>query len=141
MKREVKNAFGKTFLTIEFDEGHGFVYNNWLGYQTKDSIVVGANACLEELARHGCHYLLNDNREVMGPWDHAVEWIAHDWTPRAIAGGLTHFAHVVGPESFAALSAEMMHTSVEDYFQMRIFGNIEAAQSWLRAAQELVVPM
>ncbi|GAA4367277.1 hypothetical protein GCM10023185_39020 [Hymenobacter saemangeumensis] len=138
MKREINNAFGKTFLTIEYDTQHHFVYNNWLGYQTRESIVTGANICIDVLTQHRCPYLLNDNRMVTGPWDHAVDWIANDWTPRAIAIGLTHFAHVVSPESFAALSAEMMHSSVGDSFQMRIFGSMPEAKAWLYQAQQVM---
>jgi hypothetical protein len=138
MKKEVKNPFGKVSLTTEYDAVNNWVYNNWQGYQTKDSVMAGANLCLEVLAPTRCPYLLNDNTLVTGPWDHAVDWIAQDWTPRAIAGGLTHFAHVVSPESFAALSGELMHSRIGNHFQMRIFGSIGAAQQWLREAQAVV---
>ncbi|QKG54294.1 hypothetical protein [Hymenobacter sp. BRD67] len=86
--------------------------------------------------RYKCPYLLNDNTNLMGPWDHAVAWISEDWTPRAIALGLTHFAHVVSSESFAALSAEAMYTSIGTSFQMRIFGSRTEARHWLRDAQQ-----
>ncbi|TGE21468.1 STAS/SEC14 domain-containing protein [Hymenobacter aquaticus] len=138
MKQELSNAFGKVYLTIDYVASHNWVYNNWVGYQTHAGIVDGANACLTHIARHRCPYLLNDNSLVIGPWDHAVEWIAQDWTPRAIAAGLTHFAHVVSPESFAALSAQAMHTSIGANFQMRIFGDLPEAQAWLRQAQQAV---
>lgn len=72
---------------------------------------------------------------MAGPWDHALAWIAKDWTPRAIAADLTHFAHVVSPESFAALSAEAMVTKVGDSFQMRVFENLDAARQWPRQEQ------
>ncbi|WP_223653108.1 hypothetical protein [Hymenobacter psoromatis] len=135
MKKDLTNAFGKVFLSVEYDAQQKLLYNNWRGYQTLESIITGANACLQELARHRCPYLLNDNTNVTGPWDHAVAWIAEDWTPRAIVEGLTHFAHVVSPESFAALSAEAMVTKVGDSFQMRIFGNLDEARQWLRQEQ------
>lgn len=135
MKRDVKNVFGNVCLTVEYDQQLGLVYNNWLGYQTLDSIMTGANACLDILTQHNCPLLLNDNRFVRGPWDHATDWIANDWTPRAIAAGLTHFAHVVSPESFAAYSAEMMYVKISGSFHMRTFGEIGAANEWLAAAR------
>lgn len=136
MKKEISNAFGKVFLTIEYMGKANCVHNNWLGYQTLDSIVLGANRCIDEISNSNCAYLLNDNRLVVGPWDHATDWIANDWTPRAMQAGLTHFAHVVSPESFAALSAEMMSTKIGDAFHMRIFGDFEEAKNWLAAAQQ-----
>ncbi|MFD1468968.1 hypothetical protein ACFQ48_12095 [Hymenobacter caeli] len=136
MKTEVKNAFGKVIMTAEYEPADNLVYNNWMGYQTREGIITAANAGLEIIAQHRCPYLLNDNTLVLGPWDHAVEWIAQDWTPRAIAAGLTHFAHVVSPESFAALSAQAMASGIAGSFQMRIFGGVPEARAWLRAARQ-----
>ncbi|MFC5269268.1 hypothetical protein [Adhaeribacter terreus] len=136
MKKEISNAFGKVFLTIEYQQEKNWVENTWLGYQTTESIMKGANVCIEELKANHCAYLLNDNQQVVGPWDHATDWIAQDWTPRAIAAGLTHFAHVVSPESLAAMSAEMMQTKIEGSFNMKAFDNQEEAKAWLMAAQK-----
>ncbi|MDJ0367641.1 hypothetical protein QMK33_21045 [Hymenobacter sp. H14-R3] len=136
MKKDITNAFGKVFISIDYDRANSLIYNDWRGYQTLESIMAGANACLGELQQFKCPYLLNDNTNVTGPWDHAVAWIAQDWTPRAMALGLTHFAHVVSPESFAALSAEAMFTSIGTSFQMRIFGSVPAARQWLREARQ-----
>ena len=135
MKRDLTNAFGKVFLTIEFDQANNYWYNDWQGYQTLTGIMTGADAYLEDLKKQPSPWLLNDNTNVRGPWDHAVAWIAQDWTPRAIAQGLTHFAHVVSPESFAALSAEAMYAQIGSSFQMRIFGSVADARLWLREAQ------
>jgi hypothetical protein len=136
MPTELTNGFGKVYLTITYDAANQWVHNNWIGYQTHAGIVAGATACLPFFQEHACPYLLNDNRQVTGPWDHAVEWIVTDWAPRALALGLTHFAHVVSPESLAALSAEAMHTGIGGRLQMRMFGNMEEAQRWLREAQQ-----
>ena len=135
MPIELTNGFGKVYLTIGYDTNNRWVYNNWIGYQTYPGIIAGANACLDPVEEHRCPYLLNDNRRVVGPWDHAVDWIVTNWAPRAIAQGLTHFAQVVSPESMAALSAEAMHLGIDGRLQMRMFGVIEEAHAWLRAAQ------
>ena len=136
MPTELVNGFGKVYLTIEYDSSNGWVYNNWIGYQTYTGIITGADTCLAPLQEHACSCLLNDNRQVLGPWDHAVEWIVTDWAPRASAGGLTHFAHVVSPESLAAQSAKSMLLGFEGQLTMHMFDNIEEAQAWLRAAQQ-----
>lgn len=136
MKKEISNAFGKIFLTIEYFEKGNLIHNNWLGYQTLEGIMLGADQCIKVLSDYKCSYLLNDNRLVVGPWDHATDWIANNWTPRAIEAGLTHFAHVVSPESFAALSAETMSAKIDGLFQMQIFDDFNKARNWLLAAQE-----
>lgn len=136
MKRELANAFGKVFLTMEYEPTSQLIYNRWQGYLTLENVKSGANTGLELLVETRCPHLLNDNTAVTGPWDHAVAWIAQDWTPRAIAAGLTHFAHVVDAKSFAALSAEAMSSGVAGLFEMRIFGDAEAARKWLGSARK-----
>jgi hypothetical protein len=135
MSQELINGFGKVYLTIQYDAANKWVYNNWTGYQTYIGIVAGADACLAPLQENRCAYLLNDNRQVLGPWDHAVEWVVTNWAPRAIAQGLTHFANVVSPESLAAGSARAMALGLEGQLQMHTFTTIEDAQAWLREAQ------
>ena len=136
MPTELINGFGKLYLTIEYDSANHWVYNNWIGYQTYTGIIAGADACLPTLEENACAYLLNDNRQVIGPWDHAVEWIVTNWAPRAIASGLTHFAHIVSAESLAAQSATSMLLGFEGQLHMHMFDNIEDARAWLLAAQQ-----
>lgn len=136
MSLELRNGFGKVYLIIGYDADNQWVYNEWTGYQTYAGVAAGADACLEPLREHACAYLLNDNRQVIGPWDFAVTWILTYWMPRAIAQGLTHFANVISPEAMAALSARAMQTGIGDKLQMRMFDNIEAAQAWLREARQ-----
>jgi len=138
MPTELINGFGKVYLTIEFDEANQWVYNNWIGYQTYVGIIAGADACLHPLRQHACAYLLNDNRQVLGPWDHAIEWLVTNWVPRAISQGLTHFAHVISSESLAALSAEAMHLGIGGQLQMHMFDDMTTARNWLQLAQQTV---
>jgi hypothetical protein len=135
MPTELINGFGKVYLTIDYDATHHWLYNNWIGYQTYVGIVAGADACLLPLRENRCVYLLNDNRQVLGPWDHAVEWIVSNWAPRAIAQGLTHFANVVSPEALAASSAQAMSLGLHGQLQMRMFAELDEAKAWLRHAQ------
>ncbi|RYU81870.1 STAS/SEC14 domain-containing protein [Hymenobacter persicinus] len=135
MATELLNGFGKVYLTIAYDAPNEWVYNNWIGYQTYTGIMAGADACLVPLRENQCAYLLNDNRQVIGPWDHAVEWIVTTWANNAIAQGLTHFAHVVSVDSLAAQSATAMYIGLGERLQMRMFDNVDEAKAWLRAAQ------
>ena len=135
MIRELKNTSGKIFLTISYEAQHPWVYATWSGHQTLESVQRGANTYLEVLAKYHCPYLFNDNRLVAGPWSQATEWLAHDWTPRAVALGLTHFAHVISPESLARLSAENLLHRIHGSLQMQIFEEAEKAAGWLQQAQ------
>ena len=135
MPTDLTNGFGNVYLRITYEPANHWVHNDWIGYQTYVGIVAGADACLIPLAENKCAYLLNDNRRVIGPWDHAVDWIVTNWAPRAIAGGLTHFANVVSPESLAASSAQSMALGLNGQLQMRLFSDVDEAKQWLQAAQ------
>lgn len=137
MPHQLINGFGKVYFTTEYDATNNWVYNNWIGYQTYTGIITGADACLHPLQENKCAYLLNDNRQVIGPWDHAVEWVVSNWAPRAVAQGLTHFAQVVSPESLAAQSAQSMLLGFEGQLAMHLFDNIAEARMWLRAVQRV----
>jgi hypothetical protein len=138
MPTNLLNGFGNVYLTIDYDTANHWVYNEWIGYQTYVGIVAGADACLLPLREKKCAYLLNDNRRVTGPWDHAVQWITSNWAPRAIAQGLTHFANVVSPESLAASSAQSMLLGLNGQLRMQMFSDVEEAKKWLREAQKPV---
>lgn len=131
---ELLNGFGKVYLTIDYNAAGPWLHINWVGYQTFTSIVAGANACLDLLREQGCACLLNDNRQLIGPWNHAVEWLVSDWGPRAAAQGLTHFATILHPESLGASASNALFTGLGKSLQMRLFGTIEEAQAWLRTA-------
>jgi hypothetical protein len=135
VKRELKNPAGKIFLTLAYEAENHWVHANWSGYQTQQSVQQGATTYLEVLANYKCPYLINDNRLVAGPWSQATEWLAQDWIPRAVALGLTHFAHVISPESLARLSAENLRHRIKAALHMQIFEQAEKAQEWLQLAQ------
>jgi len=138
MSTSLLNGFGNVYLTINYDATNHWVHNDWIGYQTYVGIVAGADACLLPLRENQCAHLLNDNRRVIGPWDHTVQWIVGNWAPRAIAQGLTHFANVVSPEALADSSAQSMQLGLHGQLEMRMFINVEDAQAWLRQAQRAV---
>ncbi len=135
VKRELKNAAGRIFLTITYEPETGWVYNNWLGSQTLASVQQGADACLEVVEDHESCQLLNDNRLVAGPWSQATEWIVTHWVPRALTAGLTHFAHITSPEPLARLSAENLHHRIQGALQMQIFDKKIPAEEWLQQEQ------
>lgn len=139
MSTNLVNGFGNVYLRIDYDAANHWVCNEWIGTQTYIGIIAGADTCLPPLLENRCAYLLNDNRRVVGPWDHAVEWIVTNWARRAIAQGLTHFANVVSSEELAASSAQTMAVGLHGQLHMHLFDNVEAAQEWLHQAQQQAV--
>ncbi|WP_439880057.1 hypothetical protein ACSX1A_12910 [Pontibacter sp. MBLB2868] len=129
--QELKSHTDKLYLTIYYDQQNDWIYNKWEGYITPDNVKLGCLAILDAFAKFHTSYGLNDNKEVVGTWDQAVNWIDEEWTPRAIALGLRYFSHVVDKDAFAAASAADLLSRVEDKIYMRIFENVVDARQWL----------
>jgi hypothetical protein len=130
--RELRSATNKIYLTIYFDEKENLIYNNWCGYVTPENVKNGSLAVIEALKHFNTSAGLNNNQELVGRWNHTVDWIDKEWVPRAVKAGLHYYAHVVDPETFAASSAKDMLNRVNDQFTMKIFDNVPEARKWLQ---------
>ena len=131
-KRELTDANGDVFYTVEYDAEQQWLYSNWIGYVSVENVKRGCDAGIEAIKETKCPNLLNDNRQLTGPWRDANEWIAQDWTPRALQAGLRNFAHVTSPNVFAEFSAKDLETRLDDlHFVLKIFRDFEQAKQWL----------
>ena len=134
MKKALTNSFDKLYLTIEYDELNNWIYNNWVGVLPTEKVILGCQATIDFLRENRSPNMLNDNRQVVGSWNAANEWIARHWIPQVLALGLKRFALVVSPGIFGQASAAEMVSRVGSKFEMRLFQDIELAQEWLRNA-------
>ena len=132
MKKTIVNSFDKEFLTIEFDAANQWIYNNWTGVLPTEKVIQGCQATIDFLREKPCAHMLNDNREIIGSWNSANEWIAANWMPQVLALGLKRFAHIVSPGIFGQASAEEMVTRVGTQLEIRLFKDVELAKQWLR---------
>jgi hypothetical protein len=128
---ELKSPTNRVYLTIDTDHLNRWVSVNWQGYLTKESIQTGAQAYTNALAEAGYACVLNDTREVRGPWDHSLEWVVNVWAPAAAAAGLRYFAMITTPDSFAEESASAFYAQLTA-FEAKVFDNLAEAQTWLR---------
>ncbi|KUG09854.1 hypothetical protein [Solirubrum puertoriconensis] len=137
MEQILRNSHGQVYYAGCYLASQHVVRNAWTGYQTHSGIIYAAETSLDLLARHHCSFLLNDNAGVTGTWNHAMEYCARDWAPRAAAAGLTHFAHVLSPEEGAARSGQNLLVCLQDYFHVAWFDNPAEALKWLSEQQSV----
>lgn len=137
MSHILRNSFGQPYLTITHEAENNWIYNEWRGVLSVDSVMQGAGAVLEVMRETGCQYLLNDNRAVVGSWNQANDWIAQTWMPQALELGLRRFAHLAPPDTFVQASAEEMRKRVNERFVMALFATPEEGTAWLRDAQAI----
>jgi hypothetical protein len=123
---------GHVFLTAERNRAEGWIHARWSGIQTLETVQQGGLAYVDMLHEEPCAKLLNDHSELVGRFTEANDWIAQVWTPLILQAGLRYFAHVLSPGIFGQLSIQDLHQRIEGVFELRMFGDLEEAQNWLR---------
>ncbi|EJF08140.1 MULTISPECIES: hypothetical protein [Pontibacter] len=131
MKKELKNPFGRVYLTIEVNAKNRWVHVNWMGYLTEENIKTGAQAYTDALAEAGYNCVLNDTRLIIGGWDHSLSWVLNEWSPRAARAGLKYFAMITTPETFAESTAASFYNNLKA-FTAKVFDDKNSAEEWLR---------
>lgn len=136
--KELRTSTNKTYLVIYYDEQEKWIYNNWIGYVSAENKKEGSLAVVEALKHYNTPFGLNSNQELVGRWDHTLNWIADEWIPMASVAGLQYYAHVVKQEALAASCATDMAQQAEGKFNMRLFDNWHDATDWLKSCKSLV---
>jgi hypothetical protein len=136
MKQELKNPFGRVYLTIDVDHRNKWVHVNWMGYLTEENVKTGAQAYTDALAQAGYNCVLNDTRLIVGGWDHSLSWVLNEWSPRAARAGLKYFAMITTPETFGGSTASNFYKNLKA-FKAEVFDEKSNAEEWLRAQSQL----
>ena len=142
MQNELFTNQGKPFLRWELDEVNNWLYLNWMGYVSKENGFRGSEEFLEILKQHHFKFLLNDNRKLEGPWgggEEGTKWLEEYLFPNAAKAGLRYFAHVLSPGMSSALMAQDLHHKINGTITMRLFGEMEKAQQWLKEMQQVTL--
>jgi hypothetical protein len=123
----------KDYVTIYHDDGEEWLYVDWVGYQTVDSVKAGCLRMLELMVEHRVFAILNDNTRVTGTWAGAAEWGASEWFPAMRRAGMKSFAWVYGPSLASQDSTDAtLSPMAPEEMGIRVFYNINYAREWLR---------
>lgn len=116
------------YLEIKHDEQRNILYCRWFGFQETDKIVRAGQTILDHVRSNRISKVLNDNRDVRGPWQDAADWTAKEWFPAMMDAGLTHFAWILSSDVFAANSAKR---ASEGTPIVKAFHSYPEAYEWL----------
>ena len=125
------------YITIYLNKEEDWLYVDWTGYQTEETVKAGCTRLLELMAEHEVFSILNDNTRVLGTWIGAAQWGATEWFPAMHRAGLRSFAWVYSPSlaSQDATDASLKGLS-RDELGVYVCYNIRHAQEWLRYRHE-----
>lgn len=118
-------------ISISYDYTNSWLYANWKGDQTLESVQWGALEMLRLLRDQRNHKVLNDNRLVTSIWSDASEWGGKIWFPMMADAGLQYFAWVYSPHLYSRLSTDLTLRYTTSPI-VATFDSIETAANWLR---------
>lgn len=131
--------------TINYDPAVPCLVARYVGFHTIEEFRQFMNKGLELLIEkkkvHGRIGWLPDIREGDAQADDGLEWVATDWTIRALAAGISHVAFVLPeddytiPEMNAETYAETAQAEIDgEQMTTRMFKDEASAKAWLREA-------
>ena len=71
LKNSEEEVFYKSYLDTEIN----CIRTTWIGYVNLNNVKAGCLAGLDLIKETNCPYLINDNTDLVGPWQQANEWI------------------------------------------------------------------
>ncbi|RNI22369.1 hypothetical protein [Rufibacter latericius] len=129
--KELRKTNGDVYFQAYRLPQNEYIFANWIGIQSLETVVMGGNHILSMLRERPCRGLLNCNHELIGPWEVAVPYMALKWVPAASILGLRYFAHVLSPGIFGQRSFASFQGQVKDRMSIKGFILQETAEEWL----------
>ncbi len=117
-------------ITVTYS-GNGCLSANWTGFQTFETVKQGCIRMLEMINRHRCNHILNDNREVLGTWSEASEWVEEVFFPMMEKAGIIKLAWIFSPSVFSQLSAKKSVDVAVGNITTQFFTDIHEAEHWV----------
>lgn len=118
-------------ITITYDKNLKRLDVNWTGFQDFNSVQAGCKQLLLFVKRHHCGKILNDNRQVLGTWSEAAEWVGEYFFPILGQAGGQFIAWVFSQSAFSKLSAKKTLSVAPGIINVQFFTDMSAAENWI----------
>ncbi len=119
-------------LDIAYNRLHQYLYCNWKGAQTPESLRTGTQMLLKLLKTQACDRVLMDNREVKGAFGTASRWVKLGLLSVLHTHGLTRVSWLVSSEPLIHLANALSLRQVSEKGGfIRSFSDESAAKLWL----------
>lgn len=127
----MKRVFGDVYFTATRIDNGSILYAQWFGVQSEETVKEGGYKLLAMIKEQPYSKLLNCNKNVVGSWDTALDWVETTWTPQMKAAGMRYLAQVIPNSIYLTLTIESLIQRIDKDFEIRVFNNYEDAEAWL----------
>lgn len=118
-------------LRVFYNKLQNRIDAKWTGFHNGESVQHGAMVMMAMLKANGCTKILNDNREVLGTWSDALEWVGKTWFPIVEKAGLRHFAWINSDDILSQFSAQKRADMAIGDVVLQFFSEIQSAEDWI----------
>ena len=121
--------FSTDFYSISYNPADNYLFVDWTGFQTQESVRKGTEKIFDTLKTLGLTKLLNDNTNCKGLWN--KNWLISDWCPVAQKAGLKKCAWVLSKEFLCSNEAVLAISRGSLNSLIKTFPDVASAKNWL----------
>ena len=118
-------------IQLRYNRANNCIEANWTGFQNRETVQHGCKSMLDMVIKHQCTKILNDNREVLGTWSEASEWVGETFFPMLEKAGLKYLAWIFSASIFSQLSAKKSVDVSMNNIITQFFTDISDAEEWI----------
>jgi hypothetical protein len=131
--------FEEKYGTLEYDSTVPCITATFNGFmsseQFRNFLNKGLDHLIEKKKSHDKILWLADTRKHVVQPDKDTKWVADEWNPRALKGGIRHVAFVLPENVFGNASVKRYADNTlqkKDEMVVQMFGDINLAKKWFR---------
>jgi hypothetical protein len=131
--------FEEKYGTLEYDATVPCITATFNGFmsseQFRNFLNKGLDHLIEKRQIHPTILWLADTRKHVVQPDKDTKWVADEWNPRALKGGIYHVAFVLPENVFGNASVKRYADNTlqkKDEMVVQMFGDIKTAKDWFR---------
>lgn len=131
--------FEEKYGTLEYDSTVPCITATFNGFMSSEQfrafLSKGLDHLIEKKQSHDKILWLADTRKHVVQPDKDTKWVADEWNPRALKGGIRHVAFVLPDNVFGNASIKRYADNTvkkKDEMDVQMFGDIVSAKDWFR---------
>lgn len=131
--------FEEKYGTLEYDSSVPCITATFNGFMSSEQfrhfLNKGLDQLIEKKEMHPRMLWLADTRKHVVQPDKDTKWVADEWNPRALKGGIYHVAFVLPENVFGNASVKRYADNTlqkKDEMVVQMFGDIKSAKDWFR---------
>lgn len=131
--------FEEKYGTLEYDSSVPCITATFNGFMSSEQfrhfLNKGLDHLIEKMEIHPRMLWLADTRKHVVQPDKDTKWVADEWNPRALEGGIYHVAFVLPENVFGNASVKRYADNTlqkKDEMVVQMFGDIKSAKDWFR---------